>query len=213
MTQPDSTIPAPILADPVMAALAARHGPCPIPTRDGHDPYQSLMRAIVYQQLSGKAAGTILRRTLALFGIDGEDGGSPDPARLIATPDEELRACGLSRQKLAALKDLAARRLDGTVPDNHEIDHLHDDEIVQRLTAVRGVGRWTVEMYLMFTLGRTDVWPVDDLGVRKGWMIAHRLDAMPAPKAFAGMADHLRPWRSHAAWYCWRAVDTVTPDS
>lgn len=203
-----SEAPPPIAAlDPVMARLAQAHGPCPIPTRDGHEPYQSLMRAIVYQQLSGKAAATILRRTLESFGHTGAD-GSPDPARLIATPDEQLRACGLSRQKIAALKDLAARRLDGTVPDNAAIEHLDDEEIIARLTSVRGVGRWTVEMYLMFTLGRPDVWPVDDLGVRKGWMIAYGLDAMPAPKPFRAMADHLRPWRSHAAWYCWRAVDT-----
>lgn len=194
--------------DPVMAALAARHGPCQIPTRPDHGAYQALMRAIVYQQLSGKAAGTILGRVLAHFG--GPD-TVPDPAALIATPDETLRACGLSRQKTAALKDLAARRLDGTVPEPGEIEHLHDEEIIQRLTAVRGVGRWTVEMYLMFTLGRADVWPVDDLGVRKGWMLAYGLDAMPTPKAFRTMADHLKPWRSHAAWYCWRVLDTPMP--
>jgi DNA-3-methyladenine glycosylase II len=210
MTVPDAP---PISAlDPVMAGLALRHGPCPIPTRDSAGPYQSLMRAIVYQQLSGKAAGTILRRTLAHFGLDDET-GPPDPALFMATADEDLRACGLSRQKIAALKDLAARTQDGTVPANADLEGLDDEEIIARLTTVRGVGRWTVEMYLMFTLGRPDVWPVDDLGVRKGWMLAYGLDAMPAPRAFRSMADHLRPWRSHAAWYCWRAVDTVLMDA
>lgn len=206
----DPTHPSARLADldETMAGLVARHGPCPIPTRDDHGPYESLFRAIVYQQLSGKAAGTILGRVLARFG---DADATPDPAAFVATPDEDLRACGLSRQKIAALKDLAAKRLDGLVPARGEIEHLGDDEIVARLTAVRGVGRWTVEMYLMFTLGRPDVWPVDDLGVRKGWALAHGLSETPGPKAIASAADHLRPFRSHAAWYCWRVLDTVTP--
>jgi DNA-3-methyladenine glycosylase II len=195
--------------DPVMAGLVERHGLCPLPTRSDHGPYQSLLRAIVYQQLSGKAAGTILGRVLTLFG-DSE--ATPDPEALVVRPDEDLRACGLSRQKIAALKDLAVKRLDGTVPARGEIEHLDDDEIVARLTAVRGVGRWTVEMYLMFTLGRPDVWPADDLGVRKGWAVAHGLRDMPTARAIATMADHLRPWRSHAAWYCYRALDTLAPE-
>jgi DNA-3-methyladenine glycosylase II len=196
--------------DPVFARLTEVHGPCPLPTREAQAPYQSLFRAIVFQQLSGKAAGTILGRVLSLFG-DPEH--TPDPALFLERDDEALRTCGLSRQKLAALRDLAARTVDGTVPDQSVLEHLPDEEIITRLTTVRGVGRWTVEMYLMFTAGRPDVWPVDDLGVRKGWMMAHGLDEMPKPKAFKDMADHLRPWRSQAAWYCWRAVDTVTPDA
>ena len=195
--------------DPIMAKLVAAHGPCPIPTREEQTAYQSLFRAIVYQQLSGKAAGTILGRVLTLCG---DPNTAPDPAHLLNQSDEDLRACGLSRQKIAALKDLSAKRLEGIVPDREEIDHLPDEDIIARLTAVRGVGQWTVEMYLMFTLGRPDVWPVDDLGVRKGWMIAYGLDEMPKPKAFKTMADHLRPYRTQAAWYCWRAVDTVVPD-
>jgi DNA-3-methyladenine glycosylase II len=195
--------------DPIMARLVATHGPCPIPTRERQSAYQSLFRAIVYQQLSGKAAGTILGRVLRLCG---DEANAPEPAHFLSQTDEDLRACGLSRQKLAALRDLSQKRIEGIVPDSTEIEHLPDEEIIAHLTQVRGVGKWTVEMYLMFTLGRPDVWPIDDLGVRKGWMIAYGLAEQPKPKAFASMADHLRPWRSHVAWYCWRAVDTWTPD-
>jgi DNA-3-methyladenine glycosylase II len=196
--------------DPVMARLVGIHGPCPIPTRESQSAYQSLFRAIVYQQLSGKAAGTILKRVLTLCG-DTED--VPDPAHFLAQCEEALRASGLSRQKLAALRDLSQKRMSGVVPDSAQIDHLPDEDIIARLTAVRGVGRWTVEMYLMFTLGRADVWPVDDLGVRKGWKIAYGLDEMPKPKPFTTMADHLRPHRTQVAWYCWRVCDTETPDA
>lgn len=195
---------------PVMARLVDTHGPCPIPTRESQSAYQSLFRAIVYQQLSGKAAGTILGRVLTLCG---DPNNAPDPAHFLSHSDEALRGCGLSRQKIAALKDLSVKRQDGIVPDSAEIDHLPDEDIITRLTQVRGVGQWTVEMYLMFTLGRPDVWPVDDLGVRKGWMLAYGLPEMPKPKAFKTVADHLRPFRTQAAWYCWRAVDTVTPDA
>jgi DNA-3-methyladenine glycosylase II len=196
--------------DPVMARLVATHGPCPIPTREEQSAYQSLFRSIVYQQLSGKAAGTILGRVLTKCG---DPDNAPDPAHFLTQTEEDMRACGLSRQKLAALRDLSQKRLDGIVPDSAEMDHLPDEDIISRLTAVRGIGQWTVEMYLMFTLGRPDVWPVDDLGVRKGWKIAHGLDDMPKPKAFKTMADHLRPYRTQVAWYCWRVCDTVTPDA
>lgn len=195
--------------DPVIARLIALHGPCPIPTRAHQGAFQSLFRAIVYQQLSGKAAGTILGRVLDLCG---QTDGAPEPANFLAQSEEALRTCGLSRQKLAALRDLSEKKLAGIVPDDAVLDALSDEEIIARLTAVRGVGRWTVEMYLMFTLGRPDVWPVDDLGVRKGWKIAWGLAEMPRPKPFATMADHLRPFRSAVAWYCWRACDTAQPD-
>jgi DNA-3-methyladenine glycosylase II len=196
--------------DPIMAGLVATHGPCPIPSRESQSAYQSLFRAIVFQQLSGKAAGTILSRVMTLCG---DPDNAPNPAHFLSHSDEALRACGLSRQKIAALKDLSAKRLEGYVPDSDEIDHLSDEVIIARLSAVRGVGQWTVEMYLMFTLGRPDVWPVDDLGVRKGWKIAYSLEEMPKPKAFKTMADHLRPYRTQAAWYCWRVCDTITPNA
>lgn len=195
--------------DPVMAGLLAAHGRCPIPTRPDHGPYESLFRAIVFQQLSGKAAGTILGRVLALFG---DPERTPAPEAFVARPDEDLRGCGLSRQKIAALKDLSAKRLEGIVPGRGEIEHLDDDEIIARLSSVRGVGRWTVEMYLIFTLGRPDVWPVDDLGVRKGWAVAYGLGEQPTAKTIGAMAEHLRPFRSHAAWYCYRALDTLVPE-
>jgi DNA-3-methyladenine glycosylase II len=194
--------------DPVFAVLVETHGPCPLPSRGTLTPYQSLFRSIIYQQLSGKAAGTILGRVLVACG---DPDTMPEPKILLAQTDDTLRACGLSRQKMAALHDLAARTLDGTVPEQSALAHLDNQEIITRLTTVRGIGQWTVEVYLMHTAGRPDVWPVDDLGVRKGWMLAHGLAEMPKPKPFKDMANHLRPWRSQAAWYCWRAADTVTP--
>jgi DNA-3-methyladenine glycosylase II len=170
------------------------------------DPYQALFRAIVYQQLSGKAAATILGRVVALF----PGRGFVKPAAFLDVSEEALRGAGLSRQKIAALSDLSAKRLDGTVPPAAKIAHLPDDDIIARLTAVRGVGRWTVEMYLLFTLGRPDVWPVDDLAVRKGAELI--TGESFTPKTLAAYGDRWAPWRSAAAWHCWRAVDTKTPD-
>ncbi|MEN9855709.1 MAG: hypothetical protein RL186_1074 [Pseudomonadota bacterium] len=193
--------------DETMAQLVARFGPCPIPTRESQSAYQSLFRSIVFQQLSGKAAGTILRRVLTACG---DPDNAPDPAHFLAQSDETLRGCGLSGQKLAALRDLSEKRLSGIVPESDEIDHLPDTDIIARLTAVRGVGRWTVEMYLMFTLGRPDVWPADDLGVRKGWAAAYGLPEMPKPKPFQSIADHLSPHRTKAAWYCWQVADGLS---
>lgn len=199
---------------PVMARLAAEHGPSPIPSRESNGAYESLFRAIVYQQLSGKAAGTILKRVLALFDMEVFDtpDAFPSPQSVLAMDEEAMRGAGLSWNKIKAIKDLSQKRIDGIVPDLHETEHLSDDEIVERLITVRGVGRWTIEMYLMFTLGRQDVWPIDDLGVRKGYMIAYGLDEMPTPKQMPQLGEHLRPFRSHAAWYLWRAADTVLMD-
>jgi DNA-3-methyladenine glycosylase II len=195
-------------ACPVMAGLVAAHGPFPVTgPKDAIDPYPALFRTIIYQQLAGKAAAAIERRVLALTGSD----EAPEPEAFLALGEEALRGAGLSRQKLAALRDLADKRRDGVVPDGAQIAHLPDDEIVERLVSVRGVGRWTVEMYLLFTLARPDVWPVNDLGVRAGWAKAHGLAERPTPKQLMSIADHLRPWRSAAAWYCWRAAETVTP--
>lgn len=167
-------------------------------------PYLALTRSILYQQLSGKAAATIHGRLQALLG-DAED----DPAALLALPDEALRGAGVSRNKIAALRDLATRTLAGEIPDRDALAALPDDEIVARLTPVRGVGRWTVEMMLMFNLGRPDVWPVDDLGVRKGVQILLGLDEMPAPRALHALGEPWRPYRSVVAWYCWRAVESA----
>lgn len=186
--------------DPVWARLVAAHGPCTITPAPHLDPYQSLFRSIVFQQLAGKAAQTILNRVLALYPEP-----FPAPQTLLATPDEPLRGAGLSGNKLAALRDLAAKRIEGVVPDGAALSAMEDDEIIARLVQVRGIGRWTVQMYLMFTLARPDVWPHDDLGVRRGVEIAFGPD-LP-PKALAAWGDQWAPWRSAAAWYAWRAVD------
>lgn len=151
--------------DPKFEQLFEKFGPCPIPSERGYSAYEALFRAIVFQQLSGKAASTILGRVLKLFDLEilGDIVPFPSPQAFIAMDDEALRGAGLSWNKIAAINDLSQKKIDGVVPDNHEIGHLSDDEIVERLSSVRGIGRWTVEMYLIFTLGREDVWPIDDL--------------------------------------------------
>jgi 3-methyladenine DNA glycosylase/8-oxoguanine DNA glycosylase len=163
------------------------------------------MRAIVFQQLAGRAATAIHGRVLAT--IDGD----LSPAALLAVPEERLKGAGLSNAKLASLRDLAARVVSGEVPLDG-LDDLGDDEIVERLSAVRGIGRWTAEMFLMFQLRRPDVWPVDDLGVRKGYATIHRLPAPPKPRELQALGDVYRPYRTVAAWYCWRTADTILPD-
>jgi DNA-3-methyladenine glycosylase II len=193
-----------VRADPAFAEVVRAAGPFAARPR-GDDAFGALARAIAYQQLAGRAAAAIHGRFLALYGTD-----PPTPAAVLATPIERLRACGLSGAKAAALVDLAAKFTDGTVPVERLAD-MPDDEVIARLSAVRGVGRWTAEMFLLFDLGRPDVWPVDDYGVRKGWTVIHGLDAMPAPRQLMTLGDPLRPHRSTAAWYCWRAADTLTP--
>jgi DNA-3-methyladenine glycosylase II len=189
---------------PGMARHVSGHLPYPLKFERYKDPYRALVRAVVYQQLSGKAAATIHGRVLALF----PDKKHPDPEDLITAKPERLRGAGLSRQKIAAVKDIAQKRLDGIIPHSRSISHLPDEAIIERLTQARGVGRWTVEMYLMFSLGRPDVLPVDDLGVRKGAskILGRELNA----KELGEYGQRWAPWRSAAAWHCWRAIDTVT---
>jgi DNA-3-methyladenine glycosylase II len=169
------------------------------------DPFAALVRSIMYQQLAGAAASAIHNRFLALFpkGLT--------PKAVLALPDGAMRAVGVSGPKQAAIVDLATKTADGTVP-LHDADSLTDDELIARLVQVRGIGRWTAEMFLMFQLRRLDVWPVDDYGVRKGWAAAHRLDELPSPKALQAEGEKFRPYRSVAAWYCWRVVDTTLPE-
>jgi DNA-3-methyladenine glycosylase II len=197
--------------DPVMARLIAAVGPYGLVPKAADAPFRHLARAITYQQLNGVAAGTIFRRLIALFEPVPAPAREPDffptPAQLLAMPDAALRGAGYSGSKIAALKDLAAKALDGTVPDTATLLPLDDDAIVERLTAVRGIGRWTVEMMLMFQLGRPDVLPVDDFGVRNGFRLAYGLRAMPAPKALAAWGARWAPHRSAASWYLWRACD------
>lgn len=182
--------------------VIARQGMAVLEPRD-ISPYEALSRAIIFQQLSGKAASTIHRRFLELFG--GEE--APDPKRLIRASEDRLRTAGVSRNKALALKDLARRVKDGDVPTRAECDVLPDAEIIERLSAVRGVGAWTAQMFLLFTLARPDVWPSSDLGVRKGWATASKMEAMPPPKDLDGIGEAFAPWRSYAALYLWRITD------
>lgn len=190
--------------DPVLRRLMRRGGPYAPDLAPAQSPYEALAEAIVYQQLSGRAAATIYSRVEALGGTR-----FPSPQQMLALPEAKLRGAGLSRAKTAAMHDLARRTLDGTVLGLAELRRLPDDEIVERLTEVRGVGRWTVEMFLLFRLGRGDVWPVDDLGVRKGFARAAGLSTMPSVKELLAEGERWRPYRSVAAWYCWRALDAA----
>jgi DNA-3-methyladenine glycosylase II len=188
------------------AGVVAKHEPFPTKFERKNDPYRALIRAVVFQQLSGKAAQTIHGRVLALFA----DKDHPEPSDILGVSDEALRGAGLSRQKIAALRDISQKRLEGIIPEARALSKLGDEEIIERLTAARGVGRWTVEMYLMFTLGRPDVLPVDDLGVRKG---AEKLYSRSfTPKELAAYGERWTPHRSAAAWHLWRIADTLTPD-
>ncbi|HEX5414909.1 MAG TPA: DNA-3-methyladenine glycosylase 2 family protein, partial [Chloroflexota bacterium] len=169
------------------------------------DAFNALARAIVYQQLAGKAASAIHKRFIALFD------GQPTAEAVLQAEDAALRGCGLSANKTLALQDLARKTADGTVP-LERIEELDDEEIITRLIAIRGIGRWTAEMFLLFQLHRPDVWPVDDFAVRKGYAIIHRLESSPTPRALRDLGEIYRPFRSAAAWYCWRATDTVLPE-
>lgn len=194
-------------ADPTLAALIKLAGPFTMQIRSLHDPFEALARNIIYQQLHGKAAAAIHARVIALFGKK-----KLSPQDILSAPEEELAGAGLSRAKLAAMKDLAARTLDGTVPTLARLRRMSDEEIVERLTKVRGIGRWTVEMLLMFRLGRPDVLPVGDYAVRKGFALAYGLSESPKPKELEEYGERWRPYRSVASWYMWRAVE-LPPDA
>ena len=192
-------------ADPTWAELIDRIGPCTLVPEGGRTPFESLVRAVAHQQLHGKAAETILGRFLAHF----PGRRFPRPDDLAEIPDTALRAAGFSGSKIAAIRDIAAKSLDGTVPTSRRIVRMSDDEIIERLTACRGVGRWTVEMLLIFKLGRPDVLPVDDFGVREGYRITFRKPAQPKPRELAEIGERWAPHRTTAAWYLWRAADAA----
>lgn len=173
--------------------------------RPRRERFAELARAICYQQLAGRAAATIHGRFEALLD------GSPEPESVLAASEENLRGCGLSAAKTASIRDLAAKVLDGTV-ELDRMGRLSDEVVVSELTQVHGIGEWTAQMFLMFQLGRLDVWPTGDLGVRNGYGVIHGLATPPTAKELAPLGEPYRPWRSVVAWYCWRAVDTVTPD-
>jgi len=187
--------------DPDMAVCIARVGPCLIRPGLG-DYFSALVRAIAYQQLAGKAAMAIHGRFVQSIG------GGVTPEAVMATPEPALRAAGMSAAKTASIRDLAAKVLDGTVPLDG-IEGYSDEEIIERLVLVRGIGRWTAEMFLLFELRRLDVWPVDDFAVRKGYARIHQLAEPPSPRELATLGDTYRPWRSVAAWYCWRGSETT----
>lgn len=190
-------------ADPVMRGLIQRVGACELVPEKRRAPFQSLVQAVANQQLNGKAAETILGRFRALF----PGRRFPGPADLAAVTDDTLRGCGFSRAKIAAIRDLAAKAESGFIPDSRRIARMSDDEIVERLVEVRGVGRWTVEMLLIFQLGRPDVLPADDFGVRNGFRLAYGLPEMPKPKVVLEHGERWKPYRTIASWYLWRAVD------
>lgn len=186
-----------------MARLIERVGP--VNLRDPlEDSFAALVRSIMYQQLAGAAAIAIHGRFLKLF-----DSGL-SPVAVLALQAGAMRGAGVSGPKEAAITDLARKVADGTVP-LADVDTLSDDELVARLVQVRGIGPWTAEMFLIFQLRRLDVWPVEDYGVRKGWATAHRIKELPSPRALRDEGEKFRPYRTIAAWYCWRAVDTVLP--
>ena len=192
--------------DPVMRRLIRRHGPCGIEARRW-SPYEALTRAIAHQQLNGRAAQTILARFVALFGAR----RFPAPAEVLAAPPARLRSAGFSRAKVLAIKDIARHALAGTVPTRRAAARLTDEEIIERLLPIRGVGRWTIEMLLIFTLGRPDILPVDDFGVREGYRRACGTRTQPTPKALRVLGERWKPYRSAAAWYLWRAAGEPKP--
>lgn len=188
-------------SDPVLAALVARHGPPPRrrPVRSDRR-FGSLVETIVYQQLAGRAAATIHGRLLTAMD------GSVTPDAVLAAPDELLASCGLSRAKAASIRDLADRVSSGAVV-LEQIGRLSDEEVEDHLTRVRGIGPWTAQMFLLGTLGRLDVWPTGDYGVRAGFARAWGLGQIPTPNELSELGEPFRPYRSLVAWYCWRVVD------
>ncbi len=186
-----------------MRRLIREVGPCALSPRAGRSSFESLARAIAYQQLHENAAERILSRFVALS----PGRRFPRPQDVLDLEDRAIRGAGFSRAKTAALRDLAAKTLDGTVPTTRMIAKLDDEAVVERLIQVRGIGRWTVEMLLMFTLGRPDILPVGDFGLRNGFRIAYRKRTMPEPRALLRYGERWRPYRTVASWYLWRAVD------
>jgi DNA-3-methyladenine glycosylase II len=184
--------------DPIMGAFVERAGPFESRAGQG-DYFASLARSILYQQLAGRAAAAIHARFVDAIG------GEVTPGAVLAVAPEALRSAGLSSAKAAAILDLATKAVDGTVPLD-ALDKLDDEDIIIRLSAVRGIGRWTAEMFLMFELQRPDVWPVDDYGVRNGWTLIYSLPELIKPRELRAQGERFRPYRSLAAWYCWRAV-------
>jgi DNA-3-methyladenine glycosylase II len=189
--------------DDCLKRLIAEVAPFEIDVADAQSPYEALLESITYQSISGKAAATIFARIKAL----GENGRPPSPQKMLKVPAAKLRKAGLSGAKVAAMKDLAKKTIEGVVPTHDQALLLSDDELVERLVSVRGIGAWTVEMFLIFRLGRPDVLPIHDLGVKKGWSVAYGRKHMPQPKELLKFGERWRPYRTVASWYMWRAFE------
>lgn len=211
-------------ADPKLGRLIARAGPFSMKLASTQSPFEALLESIIYQQLHGKAAAAIHRRLIESFALGAEVGldlAHPSPQHILDCPNEQLRAAGLSHNKALSIRDLAAKTIDGTVPTLARIRRMSDEEIIEHLTQVRGIGRWTVEMMLIFRLGRPNVLPVDDYGVRKGFALTFTglkpgqkvtPDLLPKPDVMQRRARRWQPWCSVASWYLWRACDLAKPN-
>lgn len=184
------------------STLIQNVGPCLLQAKAERNPYEALVRSIAYQQLNGKAAEAILGRFLAMY-----PSAFPTPEQILATDDTLIRSCGFSASKLLAIRSLAENTITGVVPSSEEAQTLSDEALIKRLVTLRGIGRWTVEMLLIFNLQRMDVLPVDDFGVREGWRLLKGLAEQPKPKDLAAIGEAWSPYRSVATWYLWRAVE------
>jgi DNA-3-methyladenine glycosylase II len=189
--------------DPLLAKVMVGAKEFCIRSDEGESPYEVLLSAITYQSISGKAAATIYKRIKAL----GSGGRAPTPHEMIKLRKSALRKAGLSGAKIVAMKDLARKTIEGVVPSHDEALKISDEELVERLTAVRGIGAWTVEMFLIFRLGRPDVLPIHDLAVKKGWSVTYGKKHMPKPKELLKFGERWRPYRTVASWYMWRAFE------
>src|SRR5271165_5727684 len=201
--------------DRKLARIIAKSGPCRLQQETTQSIFEALLESIIYQQLNGRVAATITERVKALFPENshhirtrrGLVAAFPSPEQILAATEELLRSAGLSRAKMLAIRDLAAKTLDGTVPTVKQAHRMSDEDLIERLDSVRGVGRWTVEMLLLFRLGRPDVLAVDDYGIRKGFAKMHKLAELPKPKELLAYGERWRPYRSVASWYLWRAAE------
>lgn len=190
-------------SDPVMARLISKVGPCELRPDRKRSPFQGLVQAVAHQQLNGKAASTILGRFVGLF----EHGRFPGPEEVTGLDVERLTSVGFSRAKAGYIREIARCTMEGIVPTRARIARMSDATIVERLTEIKGVGRWSVEMFLIFGLGRPDVLPIHDFGIRKGFSVAYGRRKMPEPKAIERQGERWKPHRTVASWYLWRAAD------
>lgn len=189
-------------SDAKLRKLIDRVGPCNLELQHMQNTFETLLESIVYQQLTGKAAATILGRVKDLYGS-----GFPSPQQVLDTTDDTIRAAGLSRAKLAAIKDLASKANDGLIPDIEHLNSMDDKQIIDTLTKVRGIGEWTVQMLLIFRLGRPDVMPINDYGIRKAFGNIYAKGELPPPAIVLKHAERWKPWRTLASWYLWRSLD------